>query len=219
MSMPHWINLLPCFQFKYTINPVTNCWIWTGSTNIDGYGHLRCQGKMYQAHRVAYFLHHKTIDSREVCHTCNNPPCVNWEHLYLDTHIGNMKHMQSEGRRISFKGEENPRAKLTKQQVLEIRQIYKSGQPYKELADKYDVTPELIGQIVRGDIWRHIGGPLHQHNYTASHIHVYKLTEEDVIEILAKYKAGYRQCDLAKEYNVADATIHRILNGISWKHI
>jgi hypothetical protein len=85
MSMPSWINLLPKFQFKYILNKETGCLEWTGSTNNDGYGHLKCDGYMFQAHRVAYFLHHKFIDDRIVLHTCDNPPCVNWEHLYLGT--------------------------------------------------------------------------------------------------------------------------------------
>jgi Mor family transcriptional regulator len=215
MKMPYWIDLAIKFDYRYTLNKDTGCLEWTGSRNNDGYGHLKCNGYMFQAHRVAYFLHYKFIDDRKVLHTCDNPPCVNWEHLYLGTNKENYDDMHKRNRVASLKGTNNPRAKLNDKLIIEIINKFKPGMRYQELADEYQVTAALIGQIIRGDIWKHIKRPI----YSNFSNHMCKLQPNDIPEIIERFNNGERQCDLAKEFNVADATIHRLLNGITWKDI
>ncbi len=80
------------------------CWIWTGTKNKQGYGHFKVKNKMQKfqinfSHRVAYQIFNGCIyDNLIVCHTCDNPFCVNPIHLFLGTHKDNALDMISKGR-------------------------------------------------------------------------------------------------------------------------
>lgn len=112
--------------FWARVNKTATCWIWTGSiSRTDGYGvHHRPTGyKM--AHRVAYELTHGPIpDGLIAMHACDNPPCVNPDHLQLGTKLDNNRDSMAKGRRRTTppRGEnENHSRKLTWADVLEIR--------------------------------------------------------------------------------------------------
>ena len=82
------------------LDALTGCRIWTGGTLKDGgYGRVRFAGKDARAHRVAWILANGPIPTGlVVCHACDNPPCVNVEHLFLGTHDDNMADMVAKGR-------------------------------------------------------------------------------------------------------------------------
>ena len=72
----------------------SGCWEWDGYKNSAGYGVLSYQSQMYLAHRLAYETWIGPIpDGLLVCHTCDNPPCINPDHLYVGTQQDNMKDM------------------------------------------------------------------------------------------------------------------------------
>lgn len=76
-----------------------DCWIWIGATNSKGYGSFGLDGKTTSTHRISYMIHKGDIPGgMVVCHTCNNPPCVNPDHLYLGTAYDNMRQAADEGR-------------------------------------------------------------------------------------------------------------------------
>ena len=85
---------------KIIINEVTDCWEFQGGKNNIGYGMIRDEKRMRTAHRVSYEEHNniKIPAGMCVCHTCDNPVCVNPAHLWLGTHKQNTKDMLSKGR-------------------------------------------------------------------------------------------------------------------------
>ena len=104
---------------------MSECIEWEGYRHKDGYGRRSVGGKVRQAHRVAWEAVHGDIpEGHCVCHSCDNPPCVNVEHLFLGTHRDNMKDMNNKGRRAGPAGETHHDAKLTDEQVWNVRRNY-----------------------------------------------------------------------------------------------
>lgn len=136
------------------------CWVWTANTSEDGYGQIK-EGspsrKQFRAHRLSYEMHQKRIpEGLCVLHKCDNPPCVNPEHLFVGTRKDNSDDMEEKGRAVHAKGESHGSAKLTEEKISEIRRDYvrgsrTHGQP--ALARKYDVNQTTIGVIVRRKTW------------------------------------------------------------------
>ena len=76
-----------------------NCIEWTGKRWPAGYGYLYVEGKITYAHRDAWITKHGPIPKGlQILHTCDNPPCVNLEHLFVGTQSDNMKDKVDKGR-------------------------------------------------------------------------------------------------------------------------
>ncbi len=98
------------FDFCAKIEVTESCWIWRGALFASGYGKVSCGEKKRRAHRVAHELFIGPLpDDLHVLHRCDNPPCVNPTHLFLGTHIDNMRDMEAKGRAKWI--QENLRAK------------------------------------------------------------------------------------------------------------
>ena len=151
-------------RFWSKVNKKENgCWEWTAGCVNGSYGHYRYEGKKILAHRYSFMMHHPlTIDLREhpkilVCHTCDNPKCVNPAHLWLGTNADNVRDRDAKGRNNQAKGEKNGMTKLTEQEVREIREKYAKGNIFqKELADEYGVRQSTIGFIITHKSWKHL---------------------------------------------------------------
>ena len=94
------------FRKFYVEGDPDDCWLWLGGTASKGYGHFSMGGrggKQVNAHRAAYEFHYGPIpEGMLVCHSCDNPPCVNWNHLFLGTHQDNVRDMWAKGRGYSY---------------------------------------------------------------------------------------------------------------------
>lgn len=137
----------PEIRFWRYVKKTDYCWEWTGSRDRDGYGKIL---NHLSAHRYSYQLH-KCIPPTDlvVRHTCDNPGCVNPDHLILGTVLSNSRDMVDRGR--SLRGERNHKAKL---HILQVRAIRESSLPISDLALLNGVSQSLIYQIKRGDIWK-----------------------------------------------------------------
>lgn len=146
------------FWSKVAKKSEDECWEWLAGKNVGGYGQIKIKNKMYIAHRISWFLCNGEIpEGLRVCHTCDNPGCVNPTHLFLGTDKDNMRDKKEKGRNASRAGENNGQHKLTEAQVIEIREKYI---PYKYtlimIAEEYGMSKSAIQYIIEYKSWKHV---------------------------------------------------------------
>jgi len=128
------------------------CWIWKGSLKNGRklpYGHFHFRGKRYMAHRASWLIYKGEItDNLWVLHTCDNPSCVNPDHLYLGTALNNQRDKLSRGRCM---GE-----RLTIKEVKEIKEKLKMGITSTRLSRDYNVSMTTIHSIKTGKTWEDV---------------------------------------------------------------
>ncbi len=132
------------------------CWEWLASKNNKGYGLISVKGRLRLVHRMVWSLVIGPVpDGLCVLHKCDNPGCVNPEHLFLGTHADNMADMARKHRSII--GEKNPHAKLTVEEVEAIRtECAKPGVTQASVAAALSVSRQQISHIILGQNWRPI---------------------------------------------------------------
>ena len=138
------------------------CWPWLGEQNIAGYGKIPWRKRERLAHRIAYELHHKIrlpSDHRGkgancICHTCDNPRCVNPAHLWRGSRGDNNRDRALKGR--GTQGEDHPMALLSASDIPAIRALAAGGEKFRIVGRKYGVSPATIYSIAYGVSWKHV---------------------------------------------------------------
>lgn len=139
-----------------------SCHPWLGATNDGGYGIIRWDGRTRRAHVVAWEIAHGRLIRPKMlgCHTCDNPPCCNWRHVYEGTHATNNLDKVERGRAVNpprHVGEAHPAAKMTADAVRAARAEYDAGRATNiELARRYGITAASMHKIVKRQTWREL---------------------------------------------------------------
>lgn len=141
-------------SFWPLIKRSATCWLWQGTTN-GRYGTVHVNGEHFYAHRYSFQLHRGTIpDGMMVLHHCDNPLCVNPNHLHLGTQTDNMREASERGRLCV--GERNHFAKRSVEDVRVIRESAAAGESYSSIARRLGGDAGIISLIVRRKIWRSV---------------------------------------------------------------
>lgn len=177
-NIVHRVNRLDPKLFWATVTVGFNgCWIWTGPLRGE-YGSVRVGQQSIPAHRYAYELEYGEYDrALHVCHKCDNPPCVNPDHLFLGTAADNVADMVAKGRNrtgknhpfygrkvehspefkavvsAKMRGARNHQAKLNDVDAVEI---LRSGMSRKEAAERYGISLQTASDLIAGRTWKHL---------------------------------------------------------------
>lgn len=150
----HKARFLGQFFRHVEVKRLRECWPWN-DTDREHYGQFKFRGQQEAAHRVMWkIIHGDVSQDRFICHRCDYKPCVNPLHLFCGTADDNTQDMINKGR-DRFRGEQNGRAKLTREQVEAIKIEYaQGGISQKNLGRKYRVSEAAVYFIVHGKTWR-----------------------------------------------------------------
>lgn len=130
------------------------CCEWAGKLNSAGYGRFQANKIQYRAHRFSWIISNGDIpDGLLVCHKCDNPRCVNVDHLFLGTDLDNNLDKIKKGRANMPKGEMSHKARLTENKIKDIRNSNISS---RKLALCYGVSHHAILCIKRRETWKHV---------------------------------------------------------------
>ena len=137
------------------IDERTGCWLWQRSVDQGGYGKIGVDGRTMKAHRVSYALFVGDIDEgMMILHSCDTPRCINPDHLSQGTHEENMREKVERGR--APRGEQHVAAKLTADDVAEIKRLRATGEwSQSRLARKFGISPTQVWRIAHGYKWAH----------------------------------------------------------------
>lgn len=209
----------PVPQHRPNLGP---CWVWTGSKSGRGYGRFGVTWKRGEySHRYSWQLAHGQAPGPYfVCHHCDNPPCVNPEHLFLGDHAANAEDMVAKGRAKNgggLAGADNPNAKLTNDQVIELLRLYREEDLTQlAIAERLGVSRTEVGRILRGKNWslgREKTGPLYRRGARGG---MAKLTEEQARAIL---DSSGTTAAVAREFGVSPNLVGLIRRGKVWSHL
>lgn len=209
------------FSSRYEVDEKTGCWNWTGHKNVKGYGVIAgvINGKRYVpkgrqmlAHRASWIIHKGDIPKGDsyhgkiVMHKCDNPSCVNPEHLSLGTQSDNVLDMVKKGRKVSGtpSGIEHWRSSIKEQADIDL--ICSTKGQTKALAEKYGVDVCTIKRI------RNRNGIKHPD----AEKYVNKPLSREAIEHIRSTPKGTR--GLGKLYGVGKTTIANIRKGLTHAH-
>jgi len=167
---------------KYTVNE-NDCWEVTNYFKTkDGYTHVKRNGKRIRTHRYSYEIHKGKIpDGMVVRHKCDNPCCINPEHLVCGSQTDNTEDMVSRGRQLS--GEQSAKAKLSKEEYTSVLTFLKGERKLtsQEIQRETGVSSKLIKKIADNTHWS-------CKKYDPTRTELYKLVTSERATKTSKYQ-------------------------------
>lgn len=146
-------------KFWSSVDKSGECWLWTKGRISSGYGEFCTNRGTYYAHRVSYALAKGDPGKLFVMHSCDNPPCVNPDHLSIGTCRDNSFDAWDKGRLPHppiMLGEKNPWSKITEAQVREIRTLREGGMILRLIAERYGLSIATTQKIATRQAWTHV---------------------------------------------------------------
>lgn len=208
-------------RFNMQHRKSAGCWEWTAATDVDGYGRFKGDfgGVVYKrAHRWSWAHHNgqHIPDGAHICHRCDNPRCVNPDHLYLGDNAINMADKMAKGRHRVQRGERAGKAKLTEAQV---RAVLADPRPFTTIAHEFGITRMTVSDIKRRVSWQHITDvvvPPKPRQTSPRKGKSDRVTPDIVREIRASSEPGKA---LAERYGISQQHISGIRKGRGWAHV
>ncbi len=136
-----------------------DCLVWLKYRVPTGYGQLKTENGVELAHRVSYRLHYgKIYRDLHILHHCDNPPCINPDHLWAGTNSDNIRDRVSKGRPGNpGRPGTGPSTKLTVKRVLQIRRLWSTGKVTQQsIAEIFGIARSNVSMIIRRATWPHI---------------------------------------------------------------
>lgn len=127
-------------RFWGKVDKTGECWLWKAGTNSKGYGRFRHNGEARLAHRVAYELEYGDVPSL-LRHTCDNPACVNPDHLEPGTQADNLQDMADRGR-----------GRKTHLPLNVVESVRAATGTQRQVAEQFGVSQSTVGRIRRGEV-------------------------------------------------------------------
>lgn len=152
----HYADPDHAFLARQRRNDATGCIEWIGACDQKGYGQLRINGKLVKAHRYSWARVNGPIpEGHLIRHKCDNPKCVNADHLEVGTYTDNVADMDQRGRRVNAqpKGSMNGNAKITEMDVIAIRA---DARRQVDIAKDYGISQAVVSKIKLRQAWEHV---------------------------------------------------------------
>ena len=194
------------------------CWEYIGNIKEGKYGTIGVGGKYNNknvyAHRLSFFLSNGFLpDDLSVCHKCDNPKCVNPDHLFLGTTQDNVNDMVKKGRQTF--GSRNPRAILSDSKIIEIINLWNNNETIKDISLKFNTSRANVCTIINRNSWKHLNikvtKPLAgRYKFPKGEDSlVLRLKSDMRNELISKYLEGVSGRILCEEYNIGMTTLNR----------
>lgn len=196
-----------------------DCWIWKGGLNNFGYGCFSIKRIHFNTHRFAYQCYYGEISSSDqLCmHSCNNPPCVNPNHLSLGTAKDNANYMVSSGRFVPnttrpYIPEKNiVRIVLTDAELVKVFDGIKSGEYWnsKQILDKYMITWSTFHKIMSGKLRCHITRKYNLIELKDKIMDSKNLVNRKMLENIKKdLKSGLMNVEIIEKYDISKSNFY-----------